>query len=702
MSETNIKVSVELVDKATQKTLAGIVSGSDQADKGLNKLKKNSESAFSEISLHIGKATGIYDIFVGNLAANLATKAFDVLIAGASKLFQTFVVDGVKAAAAQEEATNALKVALAQSGIYSRSTAKEFEELADQIQATTGVEDDLILKNAALIQNLGSLDKDGLKRATMAAVNLAAALDKDLGTASEALGKAANGNITALQRMGITIEKGQTKAETFSNALAALEKRFDGAAAARVNTYAGAVRLNGAAFGELQETIGDVVVKNVAVIEAFKAFGKVITGVTTGVEGQSQKWREFVAEGIIYALKGLQGLAAGMDAVLKLFKGAVEVIAYPFKVLAASIEAARLAAEGKFSQAWDVLKNGAKEAALEVGDAFSNDTFITQIGDALGEIEGAAQVGFQAVKNGAIASVEPINQVTEETEELTDAQKRYNEQLQKWVENLAGVNVANDELLNRRLNNLKEQRELELLTDQEYFKAKQDAEQAFFDLEQTRLNEANAKKLGSEEARLAAQLELDKRRADSTKRIEHEITKQKEKEEKQREADTKSSLSYIATLQNSNSMELFRIGQAAAIANATINMYEGISKAWALGPILGPILAPLVAVAGAAQIAGIAAQQPKFEQGGIVPGNSFSGDQVQARVNSGEMILNRSQQTELFRLANGGGSFGEEIRELVQLTRALLSKDERVVVNIGGRSVVDTLRSELMAGRSFA
>jgi len=49
---------------------------------------------------------------------------------------------------------------------------------------------------------------------------------------------------------------------------------------------------------------------------------------------------------------------------------------------------------------------------------------------------------------------------------------------------------------------------------------------------------------------------------------------------------------------------------------------------------------------------------PKFETGGIVGGTSYSGDNITARVNSGEMILNQNQQANLFKMANGGGGTG--------------------------------------------
>jgi len=58
-----------------------------------------------------------------------------------------------------------------------------------------------------------------------------------------------------------------------------------------------------------------------------------------------------------------------------------------------------------------------------------------------------------------------------------------------------------------------------------------------------------------------------------------------------------------------------------------------------------------------------------FANGGIVGGNSYSGDNVSARVNSAEMILNQAQQGQLFAMANGAGGGGGEVRFEIEGTK---------------------------------
>lgn len=76
-----------------------------------------------------------------------------------------------------------------------------------------------------------------------------------------------------------------------------------------------------------------------------------------------------------------------------------------------------------------------------------------------------------------------------------------------------------------------------------------------------------------------------------------------------------------------------------------------------------PVVGWLLAGAAVASVIAAMASIPKFATGGIVPGTSFIGDKVPALLNSGEMILNGSQQSNLFQMLNSGlyGSLSQKI-----------------------------------------
>ena len=76
-----------------------------------------------------------------------------------------------------------------------------------------------------------------------------------------------------------------------------------------------------------------------------------------------------------------------------------------------------------------------------------------------------------------------------------------------------------------------------------------------------------------------------------------------------------------------------------------------------------PVIGWLLAGAAVASVIAAMASIPKFATGGIVPGTSFTGDKVPALLNSGEMILNGSQQSNLFQILNSGlyGSLSQKI-----------------------------------------
>lgn len=94
----------------------------------------------------------------------------------------------------------------------------------------------------------------------------------------------------------------------------------------------------------------------------------------------------------------------------------------------------------------------------------------------------------------------------------------------------------------------------------------------------------------------------------------------------------------------------------ASIANTAAKSGEAIAGATASGAKM-PFPANLIAIAaGIAAVVGALAMISGFAGGGIVGGSSTIGDYNVIRANKGEMILNSTQQANLFRMLNSGGA----------------------------------------------
>jgi hypothetical protein len=121
-----------------------------------------------------------------------------------------------------------------------------------------------------------------------------------------------------------------------------------------------------------------------------------------------------------------------------------------------------------------------------------------------------------------------------------------------------------------------------------------------------------------------------------------------------------------------------------ALAKLAINVYASLATIPVVGPALG-------LVAGAAAFAWGNSLIPSFEEGGIVQGSSYKGDNVKANVNSGEMILNGSQQKNLFDIANNKDIKGNNNQDLSALPQAInglrINKKDNIIAetNPGSR-----------------
>ena len=98
---------------------------------------------------------------------------------------------------------------------------------------------------------------------------------------------------------------------------------------------------------------------------------------------------------------------------------------------------------------------------------------------------------------------------------------------------------------------------------------------------------------------------------------------------------------------------------AGLMAAAIAKMVEGYAWATANAGKLGPWAWLAFGLTGLGQLATMVAgvkSMGGYAAGGVIAGGSAHGDNLVARVNAGEMILNGSQQRRLFNLLDGGGS----------------------------------------------
>jgi len=132
-----------------------------------------------------------------------------------------------------------------------------------------------------------------------------------------------------------------------------------------------------------------------------------------------------------------------------------------------------------------------------------------------------------------------------------------------------------------------------------------------------------------------AKLEIGKKAITANENLDKKAAKKKAEE-------TEKLLGNIAGLMQSGNEELFRIGQAAALANAVVETASAVSKALAsAAPPLSFLLAAAAAAAGGVQIGAIASAQPPGRQ---------QGGQFQA----GQRLMVGEQGPELVEFGSGG------------------------------------------------
>lgn len=97
------------------------------------------------------------------------------------------------------------------------------------------------------------------------------------------------------------------------------------------------------------------------------------------------------------------------------------------------------------------------------------------------------------------------------------------------------------------------------------------------------------------------------------------------------------------------------VAKVGAVMAAIGQIILGFATASAQAAALGPFGWLAFVGAGLATVATTISTLKGFAEGGIIEGASHSGDNIVARVNAGEMVLNKRQQSNLFNLLDGNG-----------------------------------------------
>lgn len=663
----------ELVVSLVAET-SGLRAELNNATKATQAATGKMDDALAEFSKNSSKNVGFFQTAMATMTGFLAADAVNAVIGFVKDgldLMGDALKQGVDDAIAEEQALKRLANSMAVSGQYTADAMKSLQEFSGEMERTTGVQDDVVAGNLALLSSLTKLDAEGLKAAQKAALDFSAATGKDLETATQMVAKSINGSTDAFKKMGINIVETNDKASALTFTVNALNKQFGGAAVGAAQTFQGAVTGLNNSWGNFAESLATTITKNPVVIAMLGEMAKILTNLTTGADNSSVALREGLGKSLIFvtdsigvlalmadtAFKGLYSAIAGLKIGLDSIVGGVNWLADKFGII-------------KDEDPFKALK----ATAEDLDSTLTQQSTLEKVAESMANIGVAGENAFSKI---ASASDTVTPSVAAQSGAVQGLNKDYETLLQTFAKGLADQGMALDSQYQYENELRAVQLETELAQLDEHSTAKYDlmtadfeartaALQAQQDAEWQQLETAHANNLLSDQQYNAAKTALAQQQYLATKKLEADKTKAEDQEQKTRLSNLNSTFGAIATLSSSSSKELAAIGKAAAIAQATIDGYAAVQKALASAPPpFNFALAALVGVATAANIAKIAGVG--LRDGGTIAGGGANMDTVPATLTKGETVITRDLTDKLAEFLNGntqGGGGGQVTVEI--------------------------------------
>lgn len=579
-------------------------STNDALKKSVDKMSQDFQKFAEDGEKSTSFLNGAMKVFAGTLAADLAKGAVGLAADALKGLFNIFK-EGVIDAAATQAALNDVVSAVSRSGHASAETAVFFEEMANSLQDSTGVSDDLILKSAALAASLTKLGEQDVKKVTTAAIDLSAALGIDLNSATSIVSKAVDGNAAALKKYGVEIQTTGDKTKDLELVTKALNNQFGGAAASKLQTTSGAFTNLTNQFADFAKEAGNIVVKNPATVAALNGLAEIFRQMGAWIKENAYALRVAFAEALAYVVERAGAVVGALNLMFQ--------------------------AVGS--------------------DALQGAT------DALGEYSAKMDEAANTTASGAEVMVTAQQGQGAQLAELTAAQEAYNAKLTEFATALSNTGLTQAYAM--ELENIKINLEQGTLSQEEAMLAREELLAQQYAKENQMLSEARANNLITEQQYQDATTNLALTTDQKQRQLQTERLKYDQKQSEQRLQQTSQFFGNLSTLSQTGNKQLGAIGKAAAIAQATVDTYAGANKAMAQGGIFGFALAASVVAAGLVNVAKIAST-PLATGIDSVPGIG-NADNFPAVLAPGERVVPSETNKDLTNFLSEDGGKGTTI-----------------------------------------
>jgi hypothetical protein len=251
-----------------------------------------------------------------------AAAAFAVAAAAAVAYGTKLAIDGVKAAIEDEQAQLRLANALREATGATDAQIAATEAMILKTSLATGVADDQ-LRPALQRLAVSTKDTEEAQKLLNLALDIAKGRGLELETVANALGRAQDGNTTALGRLGLGLSKAELSTLSFTEVQDKLSQLYGGAAAANAETFQGKIDRLKVAFDEAKESLGILLLPQV---EKFTNY-LLTTGIPTlegfiaGLSGDKG-----LTESLTESQKGAENWGKAIGALADILKGLLNFI----------------------------------------------------------------------------------------------------------------------------------------------------------------------------------------------------------------------------------------------------------------------------------------------------------------------------------------------------------------------------------------